>query len=114
MYWQGLLGQHYVERLDALYFYNPPSVFWGLWNSLKGLLPEVTRSKIKVIDPSDLQELQQAVPPEVGSTEADRDRPLKGSGELLQELCQAVAAVGQAVAVHVAAGLFAPCVLAAD
>lgn len=65
---QGLLGQHYVERLDALYFYNPPSVFWGLWNSLKGLLPEVTRSKIKVIDPSDLQQLQDAVPPEVGST----------------------------------------------
>lgn len=55
-----------MERLDALYFYNPPSVFWGLWNSLKGLLPEVTRSKIKVIDPSDLQQLQQAVPPEVG------------------------------------------------
>lgn len=62
---QGLLGQHYVERLDAMYFYNPPSVFWGLWNSLKGLLPEVTRSKIKVIDPSDLQELQEAVPAEV-------------------------------------------------
>lgn len=62
---QGLLGQHYVERLDALYFYNPPSVFWGLWNSLKGLLPEVTRSKIKVIDPSDLQQLIDAVPPEV-------------------------------------------------
>jgi hypothetical protein len=48
-----------------LYFYNPPSVFWGLWNSLKGLLPEVTRSKIKVIDPSDLQQLQEAVPVEV-------------------------------------------------
>jgi hypothetical protein len=62
---QGLLGQHYVERLDALYFYNPPSVFWGLWNSLKGLMPEVTRNKIKVIDPSDLQQLQDAVPPEV-------------------------------------------------
>lgn len=49
-----------------LIFYNPPSVFWGLWNSLKSLLPEVTRNKIKVIDPSDLQELQEVVPPEVG------------------------------------------------
>jgi hypothetical protein len=47
-------------------------VFWGLWNSLKGLLPEVTRSKIKVIDPSDLQQLQQAVPPEVGRLQSGK------------------------------------------
>jgi len=62
---QGLLGEHYVERLDTLFFYNPPSVFWGLWNTLKAVLPEVTRNKIKVIDPSDIAELLEAVPAEV-------------------------------------------------
>lgn len=60
-----MLGQHYVERLSAMYFYNPPLVFWGLWNSMKGLLPEVTRNKIKVIDPSDLRELRELVPDHV-------------------------------------------------
>jgi hypothetical protein len=37
----GILGTHYVERLSVLYFYNPPALFWGLWNSTKHLLPEV-------------------------------------------------------------------------
>ncbi len=60
-----MLNIHYVERMGAMYFYNPPYLFWGLWNSLKGLLPEVTRSKIMVIDPAKPQELLDAVPPEV-------------------------------------------------
>ena len=62
-----MLGDHYVERLSQMWFYNPPMVFWGLWNSMKGLLPEVTRNKIKVIDPSDISELKALVPPEVGA-----------------------------------------------
>jgi hypothetical protein len=62
-----MLGEHYVERLSAMWFYNPPMVFWGLWNSMKGLLPEVTRNKIKVIDPSDISELKALVPPEVSN-----------------------------------------------
>jgi len=37
----GVLSTHYVERLSVLYFYNPPSLFWGLWNASKHLLPEV-------------------------------------------------------------------------
>jgi hypothetical protein len=37
----GLLSVHYVERLSAFYFYNPPRVFWGLWGASKHLLPEV-------------------------------------------------------------------------
>ncbi|KIY98962.1 hypothetical protein MNEG_9003, partial [Monoraphidium neglectum] len=77
----GLLSVHYVERLSAFYFYNPPRVFWGLWGASKHLLPEVggrrggwgvaarggevTRNKIKVIDPADLAELQAAVPEDV-------------------------------------------------
>ncbi|KIY96960.1 hypothetical protein MNEG_11003 [Monoraphidium neglectum] len=60
----GMLGVHYVERLSAMYLYNPPSVFWALWNASKPLLPEVTRNKIKVIDPKDLSELRACVPPD--------------------------------------------------
>ena len=37
----GLLSTHYVERLAAFYFFDPPRVFWGLWAASKGLLPEV-------------------------------------------------------------------------
>lgn len=37
----GLLSTHYVERLAALYFYDPPRVFFGLWNASKHLVPEV-------------------------------------------------------------------------
>lgn len=60
-----LLGNHYVERLSAMYFYNPPRIFWGLWNAGRAIMPEVTRNKIKVIDPSDLEDLRSCVPPNV-------------------------------------------------
>ncbi len=43
-----LLGEHYVERLGNLFFWNPPTIFWGAWNTLSPLLPEATRQKIKV------------------------------------------------------------------
>eukprot|EP00775_Hariotina_reticulata_P003639 gene3639-3900_t len=61
----GLLNQHYVETLSVMYFYNPPLVFWGIWNTFKGLIPPVTREKIKMIDPADLAQLQADFPPEV-------------------------------------------------
>lgn len=48
-----------------MYFYNPPYIFWGAWNTLSPLLPEPTRNKIKVIDPSQNSELLEAVDPEV-------------------------------------------------
>jgi hypothetical protein len=62
---QRLLGHHYVEQLDCMVFYNPPLVVWGLWHSMKGLLPEATRSKIKFVDPGDTSDLQAVVPQEV-------------------------------------------------
>jgi hypothetical protein len=62
---QGLLNQHYVETLSVMYFYNPPLVFWGIWNTFKGLIPPVTREKIKMIDPKDLAQLTADFPPEV-------------------------------------------------
>jgi len=65
----GLLSTHYVERLSALYFYDPPRIFFGLWNASKHLVPEVTRNKIKMIDPSDLAELQACVPADVLPTD---------------------------------------------
>lgn len=63
----GLLSAHYVECLSAMYIYNPPLVFWGLWNTFKVLLPPVTREKIKVIDPKDLTELRALVPDDVSA-----------------------------------------------
>ncbi|KAL6752267.1 CRAL-TRIO domain-containing protein [Haematococcus lacustris] len=64
-----LLGEHYVERLGALIFWNPPLIFWGVWNSLSPLLPEVTRAKIFVIDPSKTASLVELVGAEVLPTE---------------------------------------------
>jgi hypothetical protein len=64
---QRLLGHHYVEQLDAMVFYNPPLVVWGLWHSMKGLMPDATRSKIKFVDPGDPSELRAVVPDEVSS-----------------------------------------------
>lgn len=60
-----ILSVHYVERLSILYFYNPPALFWAIWNASKNLLPEVTRNKIKVIDPSDTSELHAWLEPHV-------------------------------------------------
>ncbi|KAF5836715.1 CRAL-TRIO domain-containing protein [Dunaliella salina] len=61
-----LLGEHYVERLGVMYFFNPPSLFWGVWTSLSPLLPEPTRAKMKIIDPaSDSHDLIQDIPREV-------------------------------------------------
>lgn len=37
----GLLSEHYVERLGVMYFFNPPTLFWGVWSSMSPLLPEV-------------------------------------------------------------------------
>ncbi len=48
-----------------MFFWNPPSIFWGAWNTLSPLLPEVTRAKIKVIDPSEAMELTSLVDPNV-------------------------------------------------
>jgi hypothetical protein len=52
-------------------FYNPPLVVWGLWHSMKGLMPDATRSKIKFVDPGDPSELQAVVPDEVSSHDAN-------------------------------------------
>ncbi|GBF90145.1 hypothetical protein Rsub_03278 [Raphidocelis subcapitata] len=73
----GILSTHYVERLSVLYFYNPPSLFFTLWNSMKGLLPEVTREKIKMIHPSDTSELHAWMPADT------LPREYGGKGELL-------------------------------
>lgn len=62
---QDVLTQHYIEVLDVMIMYNPPLVFWGLWNSFKLLLPEATRSRIIMVDPADLKQLQDIVPPNV-------------------------------------------------
>jgi hypothetical protein len=61
----GMLSLHYVERMEGLYFYNPPLLFWGLWHATRPLLPVATRDRIKVIDPADLRDLQASVPPDV-------------------------------------------------
>lgn len=62
---QRLLGHHYVEQLDCMVFFNPPLVVWGLWHSMKGLLPDATRAKIKFVGPGDTHELQEVVPQQV-------------------------------------------------
>eukprot|EP00199_Chlamydomonas_sp_CCMP681_P007094 CAMPEP_0119106252 /NCGR_PEP_ID=MMETSP1180-20130426/3997_1 /TAXON_ID=3052 ORGANISM="Chlamydomonas cf sp, Strain CCMP681" /NCGR_SAMPLE_ID=MMETSP1180 /ASSEMBLY_ACC=CAM_ASM_000741 /LENGTH=268 /DNA_ID=CAMNT_0007091539 /DNA_START=84 /DNA_END=890 /DNA_ORIENTATION=+ len=61
-----LLGEHYVERLGAMYFWNPSYLFWGAWNTLSPLLPEPTRNKIKVIDPAtQAHQLHELIDPSV-------------------------------------------------
>ena len=62
---QDTLTSHYVEVLDVMIMYNPPLVFWGLWNSFKVLLPEATRNKVIMVDPADIRQLQDIVPQEV-------------------------------------------------
>eukprot|EP00878_Enallax_costatus_P020029 GHUV01021158.1.p1 GENE.GHUV01021158.1~~GHUV01021158.1.p1 ORF type:complete len:126 (+),score=31.40 GHUV01021158.1:1436-1813(+) len=62
---QDTLTSHYVEVLDVMIMYNPPLVFWGLWNSFKVLLPEATRNKVIMVDPADIKQLQDIVPQEV-------------------------------------------------
>ena len=73
----GILSAHYVERLSVMYFYNAPAVFFAIWNASKGLLPEVTRNKIKMISPSDTSELRAWLPDDVLPAEYG------GQGELL-------------------------------
>lgn len=77
----GLLSTHYVERLSAMYFFNPPRIFFGLWNASKHLVHEVTRQKIKMIDPSDLADLQACVPPEVLPVKYGGAAPLRPIAE---------------------------------
>ncbi|WIA28850.1 hypothetical protein OEZ86_011376 [Tetradesmus obliquus] len=72
-----LLGHHYVEQLDCMVFFNPPLVVWGLWHSMKGLLPDATRAKIKFVGPGDTHELQEVVPQQV------LPKQYGGSAELL-------------------------------
>jgi len=57
----GTLNAHSVERMAAMYFYNPPSVFWGLWRALSPLLPEATRAKIVLVDGKRRGELVEAI-----------------------------------------------------
>lgn len=72
-----LLGEHYVERLGAMYFYNPPYIFWGAWNTLSPLLPEPTRQKIKVLDASQgAAELLEVVDADVLPKEYGGNAPL--------------------------------------
>jgi hypothetical protein len=73
----GLLSNHYVERLSAMYFFNPPRIFFGLWSASKHLVHEVTRQKIKMIDPTDLADLQACVPPEVLPVQYGGAAPLR-------------------------------------
>lgn len=75
-----LMNTHYVERLSAMYFYNPPAIFWGLWNTFKGLLRPVTREKIKFIDPADLAELRALVPANVSNLLTAKDCTLVAVG----------------------------------
>lgn len=81
-----LLGRHYVERLGAMYFYNPPYIFWGAWNTLSGLLPPVTRSKIHVVDPSQQDMLTSIIPSDVLPSEYGGAAPLKTIEQTLLEL----------------------------
>lgn len=48
----GLLSTHYVERLSVMYFYNPPALFWGLWEASKPLLPKVVRRGTRTAPPA--------------------------------------------------------------
>ncbi|KAL6752508.1 hypothetical protein V8C86DRAFT_3029481 [Haematococcus lacustris] len=70
-----LLGDHYVERLGCMVFWNPPKIFWGAWNALKPMLPPATLARIFVIDPlkaAALVELvgNEALPREYGGSAA--------------------------------------------
>lgn len=57
----GCLNAHSVERMQTLYFYNPPAIFFGLWRALAPLLPPATKGKIKLIDAKQRDELLEAV-----------------------------------------------------
>jgi hypothetical protein len=61
----GTLNAHSVERMQTLYFYNPPAVFFGLWRALSPLLPPATRGKIKLVDSKQRDELLEAIGGEV-------------------------------------------------
>jgi hypothetical protein len=69
----GCLNAHSVERMQTLYFYNPPTIFFGLWRALSPLLPEATKAKIRLVDVKQRDELLEAVgadvlPEEYGGT----------------------------------------------
>lgn len=72
-----LLSVHYVERLACLYFYDPPRIFHGLWNASRHLVPEVTRSKIKMVAAGDLDALRACVPADVLPEEFGGRAPLR-------------------------------------
>lgn len=61
----GCLNAHSVERMQTLFFYNPPAVFFGLWRALSPLLPPATKAKIRLVDAKQRDELLEAVGSEV-------------------------------------------------
>ena len=48
-----------------MYFYDPPYIFWGAWNSLSGLLPKVTREKLVMLYPGEQGKLVEDIGSEV-------------------------------------------------
>ncbi|GMH34079.1 hypothetical protein BSKO_01913 [Bryopsis sp. KO-2023] len=72
----GILEKHYPERLEAVWLYNAPTIFWTVWKVLEPFLDKVTKEKIKfVYGTNAIKQFKQVcdphtLPPELGGTGA--------------------------------------------
>lgn len=81
-----------------MYFYNPPYIFWGAWNTLSPLLPEPTRQKIQVIDPAQNQALLDAIDASVSHQLCADDMASRGCVRVLSCLGGGMGAGGMGAA----------------
>lgn len=48
-----ILQNHYPERLDVAFLYNPPRIFHAFWKAIKYFLDPKTFQKVKFVNPKD-------------------------------------------------------------
>ena len=69
-----LLQRFYVERVDAMWFVQPPAVFWAIWKVVRPFIAAKTRDKIHFVSKRSVGHLvlsrfhAQDVPPAFGGT----------------------------------------------
>jgi hypothetical protein len=52
-----MLQKFYVERVDAMWFLQPPTIFWALWKVVRPFIAAKTREKIHFVSSRDLPAL---------------------------------------------------------
>lgn len=53
-----MLGTYYPERLNAMFMFNAPRIFWAAWKVVSPFVDPVTKEKIKFIYPTDMQDIR--------------------------------------------------------